>query len=86
MAWAYDGPTIASLKTPNKEVTMGSELSRRGFLKLASLAGLGSVVVPQGRLHNIATWYDDLRAAHTWNWPPEHGARRPAYLDGATRV
>lgn len=34
MAWAYDGPTIASLKTPNKEVTMGSELSRRGFLKL----------------------------------------------------
>jgi hypothetical protein len=26
---------------------MGSELSRRGFLKLASLAGLGSVVVPQ---------------------------------------
>ncbi len=27
---------------------MGSELSRRGFLELASLAGLGSVVVPQG--------------------------------------
>jgi len=26
---------------------MGSELSRRGFLKLASLAGLGSVIVPQ---------------------------------------
>jgi len=26
---------------------MGSKLSRRGFLKLPSLAGLGSVVVPQ---------------------------------------
>ena len=41
------GPLIAIGMTPNKEVAMRDELSRRGFLKLASFAGLGSVVVPQ---------------------------------------
>jgi hypothetical protein len=47
MARSHHGLTIASLETPNKEVDMKGKLSRRGFLKLAAMAGLGSVAVPQ---------------------------------------
>jgi hypothetical protein len=46
-ARSHHGLTIASLETPNKEVDMKDKLSRRGFLKLAGMAGLGSVAVPQ---------------------------------------
>ena len=47
MAQTHHGLTIANLETPNKEVDMKDKLSKRGFLKLAGMAGLGSVVVPQ---------------------------------------
>ena len=47
MAQTHHGLTIAILETPNKEVDMKDKLSRRGFLKLAGMASLGSVVVPQ---------------------------------------
>ena len=46
MARSHHGVTIAILETPNKEVDLKSKLSRRGFLKLAGMACLGSVVVP----------------------------------------
>ena len=43
----HNGPTIAIRVTRDKEVDMRDKLSRHGFLKLAGMAGLGSVVVPQ---------------------------------------
>jgi hypothetical protein len=47
MARSHHGLTIANLETLNKEVDMKGKPSRRGFLKLAAMAGLGSVAVPQ---------------------------------------
>ena len=46
MAQTHHGLTIAILETPNKEADLKDKLSRRGFLKLAGMACLGSVVVP----------------------------------------
>ena len=47
MARSHHGLTIAILETLNKEMDMKDKLSRRGFLKLAGMFGLGSVAVPQ---------------------------------------
>ena len=56
---------------------MGSKLSHRGFLKLASLAGLGSVVIPQDLFAQYRYLAARLRAQSPCGLPQSGRRSRP---------